>query len=120
MNLETGETAPSSFVLSDIGDIVCMDGSIQTLTDNSGQYKVVLSQEAGASLGYTDIGGHSGNGEIFVADLDLVDDTAYFTITKMTEDPSVSVGWRTGYSRDSMKTYMTRLGTDEVTLLNEY
>ena len=117
---ETGETAPSSFVLSDIGDIVCMDGSIQTLTDNSGQYKVVLSQEAGASLGYTDIGGHSGNGEIFVADLDLVDDTAYFTITKMTEDPSVSVGWRTGYSRDSMKTYMTRLGTDEVTLLNEY
>ena len=87
MNLETGETAPSSFVLSDIGDIVCMDGSIQTLTDNSGQYKVVLSQEAGASLGYTDIGGHSGNGEIFVADLDLVDDTAYFTITKMTEDP---------------------------------
>ena len=120
MNLETGETAPSSFVLSDIGDIVCMDGSIQTLTDNSGQYKVVLSQEAGASLGYTDIGGHSGNGEIFVADLDLVDDTAYFTITKMTEDPSVSVGWRTGYSRDSMKTYMTRLETDEVTLLNEY
>jgi len=120
MNLETGETAPSSFVLSDIGDIVCMDESIQTLTDNSGQYKVVLSQEAGASLGYTDIGGHSGNGEIFVADLDLVDDTAYFTITKMTEDPSVSVGWRTGYSRDSMKTYMTRLGTDEVTLLNEY
>ncbi len=120
MNLETGETAPSSFVLSDIGDIVCMDGSIQTLTDNSGQYKVVLSQEAGSSLGYTDIGGHSGNGETFVADLDLVDDTAYFTITKMTEDPSVSVGWRTGYSRDSMKTYMTRLGTDEVTLLNEY
>ena len=120
MNLETGETAPSSFVLSDIGDIVCMDGSIQTLTDNSGQYKVVLSQEAGASLGYTDIGGHSGNGEIFVADLDLVDDTAYFTITKMTEDPSVSVGWRTGYSRDSMKTYMTQLGTDKVTLLNEY
>ena len=120
MNLETGETAPSSFVLSDIGDIVCMDGSIQTLTDNSGQYKVVLSQEAGASLGYTDIGGHSGNGEIFVADLDLVDDTAYFTITKMTEDPSASVGWRTVYSRDSMKTYMTQLGTDKVTLLNEY
>lgn len=120
MNLETGETAPSSFVLSDIGDIVCMDGSVQTLTDNSGQYKVVLSQEAGAALGYTDIGGHSGNGETFVADLDIVNDTAYFTITKMTEDPSASIGWRTGYRRDAMRTYMTVLGTDEATLLNEY
>ena len=120
MNLETYAIEPTSFVLSNIGDILCMDGSVWTLTDESGQYTEILSAELAAQLGYTDLGGHSGNGETFVSDLDLVGDTAYFTITKMTEDPSVSVGWRTGYSRDPIQTYMTTIGSGEVTLLNEY
>ena len=120
MNLETYTAEPKSFVLSHIGDIICMEGSVWTLTDESGQYTEILSAELAAQLGYTDLGGHSGNGETFVSDLDLVGDTAYFTITKMTEDPSVSVGWRTGYTRDPIQTYMTKIGSGEVTLLNEY
>ena len=109
-----------SFVLSNIGDILCMDGSVWTLTDTSGQYTEILSAELAAQLGYTDLGGHSGDGETFVSDLDLVGDTAYFTITKMTVDSSVSIGWRTGYRREPMQTYFTKLGSGEVTLLYEY
>ena len=120
LNLETKISEPASFVLSNIGDILCMDGSVWTLTDTSGQYTEILSAELAAQLGYTDLGGHSGDGETFVSDLDLVGDTAYFTITKMTVDSSVSIGWRTGYRREPMQTYFTKLGSGEVTLLYEY
>ena len=120
LNLETYAIEPKSFKLSNIGDIICLDGSVCTLLDNSGQYTEILSAELATQLGYADLGEHSADGEAFVSKLDIIEDTAYFTITKITQDPSASIGWRTGYRRDPMKTYMTQIGSGEVTLLNEY
>lgn len=120
LNLETGETKAEDFILSNIGDAVCVDGRVQTLVDDSGQYREILSAETADSLGYTDIGDLSGESETFVADLDIVGDMAYFTITKMTKDSSLDVGWRTGYRRDPMRTYVTQIGSGNATLLNEY
>ena len=79
-----------------------------------------MSAEEAAQLGYTDLGGHSGQGETFVRELDIVDDTAYFTITKITADYDLSVGWRTGYRRDVMRTYATEIGSGKFEQIDEY
>ena len=120
IDLNDGTIHPETFTLSNIGDAVCMNGGVSTLMDESGEYTEILSADEAIQLGYTDLGGHSGEGETFVRYLDIVDDMAYFTITKITEDSSSSVGWRTGYRRDVMKTYATQIGSGEFELLYEY
>lgn len=120
INLETKVVKNAQFRLSNIGDSLCVDGEVLTLADSSGEYQTVLSREEGEKLGYTAIGDDSGDSQVFVRHLDLVQDVAYFTITKITKAPSGSIGWRTAYTRDAMKTYCTKLGTGEFELINEY
>lgn len=120
VNVDDGTIQSESFVLSNIGDAIFMNGGLSTLLDESGEYTEILSAEEAAQLGYTDLGGHSGQGETFVRELDIVDDTAYFTITKITADYDLSVGWRTGYRRDVMRTYATEIGSGKFELIDEY
>lgn len=120
VDLKDGSIQPESFILSNIGDIVCLDGSVYTLLDESGQYTEILSAETAAQLGYTDLGEHSGDGEAFVPYLDIVGGTAYLTITKLTEDSAYSMGWRTGYRRDVMQTYEIEIGSGKAVKINEY
>lgn len=120
IDLETKTVKNSEFRLSNIGDNLCVDGEVLTLVDSSGEYQTVLSREQGEELGYTDIGDDSGDSQVFVRHLDLVKDVAYFTITKITEDPSGGIGWRTAYTRETMKTYRTKLESGEFELINEY
>ncbi len=120
VDVDDGTIQSESFVLSNIGDAIFMNGGLSTLLDESGEYTEILSAEEAAQLGYTDLGGHSGQGETFVRDLDIVEDTAYFTIVKMTEDSSLNMGWRTGYRRDVMRTYATEIGSGKFELIDEY
>lgn len=120
INLSTYETTQESFVLSDIGDVVCRDGKLMTLPDHSGEYREIMSKEQAEQMGYKNMGETSESEEVFVSDLDIVEDEVYFTITKMSEDPSSHVGWRMGYTRESMKTFRTIPGTGEFELINEY
>ena len=120
IDLNTYEIKQASFVLSNIGDAVCKDGKLLTLTDHSGQYKEVLSEETAEQLGYTHLGEQSETEEVFIRNLDVVGEDVYFTITKISETPSISVGWRMGYTRDILRTYVVSLETGEIQLINEY
>lgn len=120
LNLETGEDLPADFRLSSVGDGICLDGSVWSLLDDSGQYTELIPAALAAQLGYPDLGTHSETGESFLSSLDVVEDTVYFTLTTITQDSSASVGWRTGYQRGPMQTYQMEIGSGEAILLNEY
>ncbi len=120
IDLSTESNTASSFVLSNIGDVVYENGRIQMLLDNSGKYTEILSASTIKAMGYDFLGEDVNGTYILVQDMNIVGEYAYFTVLKMHPDDSASISWRQGYAKDYMRFYQIRIGSGDAKLIYEY
>lgn len=120
MDLADGTVSDVDFPLNSMNGIICEDNSIQTLLNDSGEHVTILTPEMIRNMGYDQLGQSENGSIVYLTYMDIVGEKAYYTITSITEDSSVSMGWRQGYRRSKMQVYEVAIGSEELTLLHEY
>lgn len=120
INLADGTVSDVDFPLNSINGIIYRDNCIQTLLDDSGQHVTILSPEMIRNMGYEQLGMFEDGSAVYLTNMDIVGEKAYYTITSMIEDSSVSMGWRQGYRRGKMQVYEVTIGSEDLKLLHEY
>lgn len=120
LNLETGAVSETDLVLSHVNDAVRLGDGIQSLLGNDAVYTEIVSPELLERMKYSDLNEEISGQAILIRDLDIVGNMAYVTLGRMYEDSTLSVGWRTGYRRDSFETFAVEIGTTKAVKLDTF